>query len=256
MPFVQVPEKLKEKTRLDKLSLPLLVGLAALVLVVVVFTAGNALSALGGDSFQLTKEGCESSQEALQDDASSGAAGSQDDVSHDSSTGADEASTGKGQSESEQVQDAELVVYVCGQVANPGVYEFPPGSRIGDAIERAGGFGPDAATNALNLAQSLQDEQQVYVPSNDESQVPESSSQNAPATSANTGVSGQSDALVNINTASAAELVSLPGVGEATAAKIIASRDSEGPFQAIEDLKRVSGIGDKKYEALKDLICV
>ena len=59
MPFVQVPEKLKEKTRLDKLSLPLLVGLAAIVLVVVVFTAGNALSVLGGDSFQLTKEGCE-----------------------------------------------------------------------------------------------------------------------------------------------------------------------------------------------------
>ena len=256
MPFVQVPEKLKEKARLDKLSLPLLVGLAALVLVVVVFTAGNALSALGGDSFQLTKGESGSSQEGLQDDASSGSGESKDDASSNSTTEADGASTEKGQSVSGQAQDAKLVVYVCGQVVKPGVYEFPPGSRIGDAVERAGGFGPDAATDALNLAQSLQDEQQVYVPSSDELQVPESSSQNGPASSASAGVSGQSDALVNINTASAAELVSLPGVGEATAAKIIASRDSEGPFQAIEDLKRVSGIGDKKYEALKDLICV
>ena len=246
MPFIQVPEKLKEKARLDKLSLPLLVGLAALVLVVVVFTAGNALSALGGDSFQLTKGESGSSQEGLQDDASSGSGESKDDASSNSTTEADGASTEKGQSVSGQAQDAKLVVYVCGQVVKPGVYEFPPGSRIGDAVERAGGFGPDAATDALNLAQSLQDEQQVYVPS----------SQNGPASSASAGVSGQSDALVNINTASAAELVSLPGVGEATAAKIIASRDSEGPFQAIEDLKRVSGIGDKKYEALKDLICV
>lgn len=256
MPFIQVPEKLKAKERLDKLSLPLLVGLAAVVLVVVVFTAGNALSALGDDSFQLTKGESGSSQEGQKGEGSSGASELQGDISGEASGEADASSTGKAESESGRVEDAELVVYVCGQVANPGVYEFPPGSRIGDAIERAGGFGPDAATDALNLAQSLQDEQQVYVPSSDESQVPESSSQNGPVSSANAGVSGQSDALVNINTASAAELISLPGVGEATAAKIIASRDNEGPFQAIEDLKRVSGIGDKKYEALKDLICV
>ncbi|MGN0262272.1 MAG: helix-hairpin-helix domain-containing protein [Eggerthellaceae bacterium] len=257
MPFIQVPEKLKEKARLDKLSLPLLVGLAALVLVVLVFTAGSALSALGDDSFQITKGGSETLEGDQQGEGSSASDESKDEGANGVSRNkADDPSTGEDQSKSGQGENAKLVVYVCGQVTQPGVYEFAPGSRIGDAIERAGGFGPEAATDALNLAQSLQDEQQVYVPAKDELPASGGTVQSGPEIPANDSGAGQSSALVNINTASAAELVSLPGVGDATAAKIVASRESEGPFQTIEDLKRVSGIGDKKFDSLKDLICV
>lgn len=257
MPFIQVPEKLKEKARLDKLSLPLLVGLVSIALVVVVFTAGNALSVLDDDSFQLTKAESESTQGSNKEEASTVSSGSQEDLPGDSSDAkAQSPSTGDSQSATGQKTSEKLVVYVCGQVEQPGVYEFAPGSRIGDAIDRAGGFGPEAATDALNLAQSLQDEQQVYVPSKNEAQAPESSVQSGQSNSSDASISGQSNRLVNINTASAAELVSLPGIGEATAQKIVASRDAEGPFQSIEDLKRVSGIGDKKFDALRDLICI
>lgn len=257
MPFIQVPEKLKEKARLDKLNLPLLVGLTAVVLVVIAFTAGNALSLLGDDSFQLTKGESGTPQENQKDDGASASDDPRGGSADASPYGEeDNPSVGKGQSQDGQGESAKLVVYVCGQVAQPGVYEFSPGSRIGDAIERAGGFGPEAVTDALNLAQSLQDEQQVYVPSKDESQPIEAAAQGGSIGPADDANAGRSDGLVNINTASTAELVSLPGIGEATAAKIVASRESEGPFQTVEDLKRVSGIGEKKYDALKDLICV
>lgn len=153
-----------------------------------------------------------------------------------------------------------LCVHVDGAVKSPGVFYLEAGSRIIDAIDAAGGFTKKASTAAVNLAQSLEDGQQVFIPTQDEAAPPTPS---APPSGGSTGSSSagsssstSASGLVNINQASAEELVTLSGIGEATAAKIIADREANGPFQTIEDIKRVSGIGDKKFEALRDFICV
>lgn len=151
-----------------------------------------------------------------------------------------------------QTETSLLCVHVDGCVKAPGVYYLEPGSRLIDAVDAAGGLAGDAATEAVNLAQELQDGQQVVIPD-----------RSAAGPGADTGAaSGGRDApstasaLVNINTATAEELTALNGIGEATAAKIVADREANGPFAALEDLKRVSGIGDKKFEALRDAICL
>ena len=140
-----------------------------------------------------------------------------------------------------------MYVHVSGAVQEPGLYELPEGSRIAAAVEAAGGFSEDAATDGVNLARVLFDGEQIVVPTIEEAAAG-STSEGSSTTS--------SSSLVNINTASASELDTLPGIGPATAEKIIADREANGPFTTIEDLKRVSGIGDKKYENLADLICV
>lgn len=154
-----------------------------------------------------------------------------------------------------------LCVHVDGAVKSPGVFYLETGSRIIDAIDAAGGFTKKASTAAVNLAQSLEDGQQVFIPTQDEAPAPTvpstpSSGGGGSSSAAGGGSSATSSGLVNINQASAEELVTLSGIGEATAAKIIADREANGPFQTIEDIKRVSGIGDKKFESLRDFICV
>lgn len=142
-----------------------------------------------------------------------------------------------------------LCIHVDGQVAHPGVYYLPRGSRVIDAVDAAGGLAPGAVTESVNLALVLADGQQVIIP--DAASAPMPPIADAPA-----DAPASSGGLVNINTASVGELVALKGVGEATAEKIVADREANGPFSAIEDLKRVSGIGEKKFEALRDAICV
>ena len=127
-----------------------------------------------------------------------------------------------------------------------GIYELPPGSIVEDAIEAAGGSTADADLGRINLALELQDHQQVYVPRQGEVNPPPSVS----------GGSGQSGGLIDINTASAAELEALPGIGPSTAQKIIAYREANGPFAAIEDIQNVPGIGPATFEGLKDRITV
>ena len=144
-----------------------------------------------------------------------------------------------------------VTVDVAGAVASPGVYELPEGSRVIAAVEAAGGVAEDAETAPVNLARVLVDGEQVYIPTSDEAAAPVQPLQ----AQASTQTSAQSTpALVDINTASAAELETLPGIGPSTAQKIIADREKNGPFSSKEDLKRVSGIGDKKYAALADAI--
>ena len=139
-----------------------------------------------------------------------------------------------------------VVVHVGGAVADPGVRELAEGSRVQDAVDASGGFAEGAASDALNLARVLSDGEQV------------AGAQGADAGAAGAGASSGSAAggRVNINRATAAELDTLPGVGPSTAEKIVADREANGPFATTEDLKRVSGIGDKKYEELADLVCV
>ncbi|MFR8010112.1 MAG: helix-hairpin-helix domain-containing protein, partial [Gordonibacter urolithinfaciens] len=154
---------------------------------------------------------------------------------------------------------APLRVHVGGAVAAPGVYDLAEGARVLNAVEAAGGFAEGAARDALNLARTVSDGEQVVVPSEADIAAQEAASAGVGGASAGAGASapaGSASGKVNINTASATQLDTLPGVGASTAEKIVADREANGPFKTVEDLKRVSGIGDKKFAALADAICV
>lgn len=140
-----------------------------------------------------------------------------------------------------------VTVDVDGAVLHPDVIQLPEGSRVQDAIEACGGLASDADVSGINRASILQDGQKVLVPRAGEA--PQNST--APKNDVATG-----GALVNINVATLEELEELPGIGEATARAIIDERESSGPYASVEDLMRVSGIGEKKFEKLRDLICV
>jgi competence protein ComEA len=145
-----------------------------------------------------------------------------------------------------------LLVHVVGSVRRPGVYSLVTGSRVIDAVTAAGGMLSDAAPSAVNLARAVTDGEQVVVPDQDE----------AEKTTALAGASGGGGnapgtrAPIDLNAADAAALDGLPGVGPATAAKIIADRETNGPFASTGDLTRVPGIGEKKLAQLEGLICV
>jgi len=143
----------------------------------------------------------------------------------------------------------QIVVYVSGAVQSPGVYTLPDGARVDDALRAAGGPAADADLARINLARRLHDEEQVYVPRQGEANPP------VPAAGATSGGSTTSGRL-NINTATATELATLPGIGPALAQRIVEYRQTHGPFARIEDLKKVSGIGDKVFERIKDLITI
>ncbi|GAV25459.1 hypothetical protein ciss_13920 [Carboxydothermus islandicus] len=148
-----------------------------------------------------------------------------------------------------------LVVHVAGAVYKPGVYVLEEGARVKDAIEKAQGILPLADDSSINLAAKVSDGQKIYIPFKNENTTPASISNGFSQQNAQKGA-GSQGAKLNINTASAEELDKLPGVGPATAAKIIEYREQNGPFVTIEDLKKVKGIGDKKFETLKDYITV
>lgn len=152
----------------------------------------------------------------------------------------------------EETPPSALWIHVAGAVRNPGLYELPSGSRVGDAIAAAGGAGSDARLDAVNLARLLADGEQVLVP--DASAEVAVGTAGAPAGAAAPGGAGTGG--VDINRASAGELETLPGVGPATAEKIVADREANGPFAAPEDLMRVPGIGEKKFEAMSEMVVV
>jgi competence protein ComEA len=137
-------------------------------------------------------------------------------------------------------------VHVAGAVHQPGVYQLPTGSIVQNAIDAAGGPASDADLDRINLAIELRDQQQVYVPREGEtnSQPPISGGER----------SGSTDTLVNINTATAAELETLPRIGSTMAERILEYREANGPFEAIEDIQNVPGIGPATFEGLRDLI--
>jgi len=145
---------------------------------------------------------------------------------------------------------APIRVHVTGAVRRPAVYELSPGSIVQDAVDIAGGPAADADLARINLAVELQDQQQVYVPRRDETHPPPSVSG---------GGAGDGDAaggLININTATAAELETLPRIGPTMAQRIVEHREANGPFQTIEDIQNVPGIGPATFEGFKDLITV
>jgi competence protein ComEA len=149
----------------------------------------------------------------------------------------------------------EVVVHVAGAVASPGVRRLPPGSRVTDALDAAGGALPGADLPRINLAALLVDGQQVYVPKPGE-EVPVAAA-GVPGGAGAAGSGGPvPGAAVDLNTATAEQLDTLPGVGPATAAAIIAHREQHGPFTAVDQLLDVRGIGEAKLEQLRDLVSV
>ena len=145
-----------------------------------------------------------------------------------------------------------LFVDVKGAVRAPGLYELTENDRILDAIQLAGGYTEDANTNVINHAQKIEDEMVIYVPKIGE-EVPELTQTLTVNSSSD---SNTSNGKINLNKASVEELTSLPGIGPQKAQAIIAYRDENGGFGSIEDLKNVSGIGEKTFEKLKELIDV
>ena len=144
----------------------------------------------------------------------------------------------------------QLCVYICGQVANPGVYYLDEGSRVCDVVECAQGFLEDASPESLNLAREIQDGEQITVPSKEEA----SGSSNTPSTQQTSASSASS--LINVNSASATELEEIPGIGPSLAQRIVTYRTTQGSFKSIDELENVSGIGSKKLESMRAYVCV
>ena len=221
-------EDIGSRLDLSRLGKPALIGLAAIVIMVAVIAGKNIVDAATAKDFEIVHE--QDSSALHEVDAPQGT----------------------------------IFVHISGAVTNPGLVELDDGSRVADAVQAAGGFADDAVIDSVNLARQLEDGEQVYVAqvqSDDASGSPQESGNRGSAlqTSSEGSTSARQDAVeskVNINTASESELQSLPGIGPSTAAKIVSERVQNGAFSSIEDLKRVSGIGDKKFESLSEMICV
>ena len=136
----------------------------------------------------------------------------------------------KGQS----IQSQQGYVHISGAIANPGVYPITPGMRLFEVIAIAGGFSSKADQSSVNLARTVTDGEQILI--------------------ATGGVVSKSDGLVSLNRASSSDLDKLPGIGPTLAARIIDWREANNGFQAIEDLRKVGGIGDKLFAGLKKLV--
>ena len=173
--------------------------------------------------------------------------------------GAGPASSGGATSGGDTAGSGQIVVDVDGAVAHPGLYKLPPDSRVQAALAAAGGLSPQADAHRINRAAKLHDGQKLYVLSQGESTPPLAASsgqgcEGQACTSAEGGLSGsdpEGQGLVNINTANAAQLTQLPGIGPAIAQKIIDYRTANGPFTSVDDLTKVPGIGAAKLAQIK-----
>lgn len=153
-----------------------------------------------------------------------------------------------------------IAVHVIGAVPRPGLYEFAEGARVQDAIDAAGGLLTSANIDSINLAAFLEDGVQLTIPYKDGQAPVAAPNQEAPlelpgATEESNSAEENPD-LININTASVEELDALPGIGPTIAQRIVDYRDANGPFQTIEDILNVSGVGPSTFENIKELITV
>ncbi len=251
MAFQDSAESLAEKLHLSRVPRPVFAAIA-LVLALVVALAVFAFATSPGSGFEVTaasdETAAQSAEDAGEEEARADGAGGGSDTSPapPAADGEDVVLPAGGDATARRV-----CIHVDGCVAAPGVYYLEAGSRVIDAVTAAGGATDEARTDAVNLAQEVQDGQQIVIPSRVDDQAASSSSQ------ASGGLSPSGDdGLVNINTATAEELETLKGVGAATAEKIIADREANGPFKSIDDLTRVSGIGEKKLSAMRDRLCL
>lgn len=170
------------------------------------------------------------------------------------------AKTGDEASSPSPVESTEIVVHVAGAVKKPGIVRIPRGSRVDDAVRAAGGFSSQADPDSVNLAQPLEDGVQVYVPRKGEAVQVEgrvgSLSAGRASERATTGRQELPSGKINVNTATAEQLESLPGVGPATARAIIEYRKQNGSFSSVDELLDVRGIGPKKLEQIRPYVTV
>ena len=162
-------------------------------------------------------------------------------VSKDSSTEKEE--------KDESVEQDLITVDVKGAVKSPGIYDLPVGSRVNDAVQKAGGLTEQADSKSINLAQKVSDEALVYVPTKGEEVANQQTNSGAPS-------STSKDKKVNLNKASLEEIKQVKGLGGKRAQDIIDHREANGKFKSVDELKKVSGIGAKTIEKLKDYVTV
>lgn len=152
--------------------------------------------------------------------------------------------------EPEKIENETIKVYVTGEVKNQGVIELEQGSRIVDAIEKAGGQTEEANLKNVNLAYELEDGQKIYIPNKSEENTNEITDDGI------TGIDSKENDTIDINKADEKELQELNGIGESLASSIIKYREDNGKFKNIEDLKNVPGIGESKFSNIKEKIKV
>lgn len=200
-----------------------------------------------------------SSGEIQSDNKNSGAFRPADEMEEDRSQAPDEKNV---REEESSAPEAICIVYICGAVAHPGVYELPEGSRIYQAVEAAGGFLPEAKEQLLNLAAPVADGMKITVFTKEEADtVSEADVISVPALISSSGLTGEAGldkgtGQININTAGKDELMTLKGIGESRAEDIIAYREKHGLFRKIEDIMKVPGIKDGAFQKIKDDITV
>ena len=159
-----------------------------------------------------------------------------------------------------ELEEDIVIVHVTGAVKNPGIVKLKEGSRIEDAIEAAGGLTENADISDVNLAYILEDGIKLRIPSTSDETITntdiliENNGENI-IEETNTSTNN-SNGSININKATEAELDTLPGIGPSLASKIVEYREQNGKFSTIEDIKNVTGIGESKYESIKDFICI
>ena len=150
-----------------------------------------------------------------------------------------------------------VIVHITGAVKMPGIVKLPEGARIEDAIDKAGGLTEDADISDVNLAYVLEDGIKIKIPT-----ISEEKNEEIIINSSGEGIvekeisNNSENKIININKANETDLQTLPGIGASLAGRIVEYRNSNGKFNEIEDIKNVSGIGDSKYENIKNLICV
>ena len=214
----------------------------------------------GGSSAESRKKQAES------DDSDAGNGTGSDSGKHTSDVDIDNGSEAVSDKE---MQQAMIYVDVCGAVANPGVFQLAAGSRVFQAIEAAGGYLPEAALTCVNRAGVLTDGQQLYILTQEEmerqgldpaemAKASDGQISGSAGTGQNTGMTAQvqQDNRININTADEAQLTTLTGIGATRAQAIIAYREENGPFAAIEDIMNVQGIKEGTFAKIKDEIVV
>lgn len=157
-----------------------------------------------------------------------------------------------------QMEIPPVIIHIAGAVKNPGVYQLEATDRIVDAVKIAGGASEEANLDLINLAALLKDGQKIIIPCKTYSETGEEINTNAYnyVASAYSSSPVSNSAKININTANANMLQTLPGIGPVLSERIIEYRNQNGLFGMIDDVKDVSGIAEKKYEGIKDLICV
>lgn len=236
-----------------------------LVLAVCLFTAGLFYSFHSGgtskEAVTVQKGGTSSTEASLETEQES--TGEDPKGAFDGTEKTENAETLESKPEKTESETAALLpyyVYVCGEVVSPGVYRLPEGSRIFEAVNQAGGFTDQAAESWLNLAEPVTDGMKLEVPSKAQVKDPSWLSENRAKTGSAGGGSLTSavsaPALVNLNTASLEELMTLKGIGQSRAEDIIRYRKEAGGFSKIEDIMKVPGIKDAAFQKIKENITV